>query len=217
MRRTTLSVVLRVTFGLGGAAREYDKAEELSEVIGAYLEAIVATANEIPPLWQISPQLSSNYVAVTEKLLPRLRALVSDVIAQRRKEDLQGGGGVSSDLLSVLVREEGLSDEDIQYILFDLIIAGSDTTASTLTAALFLLHEVRSAPRQQARRACAPLTPLESSAGTIPMMQHSLSSHAVASRGLTQLGARGGGGQRRARRESRHYSDEAAILNRRCA
>ena len=114
-----------------------------SQVIGAYLEAIVATANEIPPLWQISPRLSSNYVAVTEKLLPRLRALVSDVIAQRRKEDLQGGGGVSSDLLSVLVQQEGLSDEDIQYILFDLIIAGSDTTASTLTAALFLLHEVR--------------------------------------------------------------------------
>ena len=50
---------------------------------------------------------------------------------------------MSSDLLSVLVQQEGLSDEDIQYILFDLIIPGSDTTASTLTAALFLLHEVR--------------------------------------------------------------------------
>ena len=35
MRRTTLSVVLRVTFGLGGAAREYDKAEELSEVLAS--------------------------------------------------------------------------------------------------------------------------------------------------------------------------------------
>ena len=57
----TLSVVLRVTFGLGGAAREYDKAEELSDTIGSYLEAIVATANEVPPLWSISPALSGNY------------------------------------------------------------------------------------------------------------------------------------------------------------
>jgi len=144
MRRMTLSVVLRVTFGLGGAVKEYARADELSQVIGDYLEAIVATANEVPPLWQVAPRLSRNYVAVTETLLPRLRELVSDVIAQRRSDegdDGRGSGGVSSDLLSVLVKQPGLSDEDIQYILFDLVIAGSDTTASTLTAAFFLLHE----------------------------------------------------------------------------
>ena len=56
-RRLTPAVVLRVTFGLGAqGAREYENAALLSETIGSYLEAIVATANEVPPLWQVSPE-----------------------------------------------------------------------------------------------------------------------------------------------------------------
>lgn len=146
MRRLTLSVVLRVTFGLGEAGREFREAESLSRTIAEYLESIVATANEIPPLWTLSPELSPNYRQVS-RLLPRLRSLVAAVIAERRsaaEEGAAAGLGESADradLLSVLVRDGSLSDEDIQYVLFDLIIAGSDTTASTVTAALFLLSE----------------------------------------------------------------------------
>ena len=170
-RKLTLRVVLAVTFGLGSeAARGFEKAEELSEVIGAYLEAIVATANEIPPLYDVAPWASLNYRRVTEELLPRLRELVAEVINERRRvEEAAGqsaegesegeiGGEIrSSDLLSVLVREPSLTDDDIQSILFDLIIAGSDTTASTLTAAIFLLHEPRhsealAAAREEANR-----------------------------------------------------------------
>jgi hypothetical protein len=47
MRRLTLSVILRVTFGLGEAGRQFDAADDLSQTIGSYLEAIVATANEV--------------------------------------------------------------------------------------------------------------------------------------------------------------------------
>ena len=145
MRRLTLSVILRVTFGLGEAGREFREADALSATIAGYLEAIVATANEIPPLWSISPALSSNYRAVTEELLPRLRSLVAEVIAERRAQE---GGEVGesadrADLLSVLIRDDSLNDADVSYVLFDLIIAGSDTTASTIPAALFLLHEPR--------------------------------------------------------------------------
>ena len=61
MRSLTLNVILRVTFGLGEAGRDFRDADALSETIGDYLEAIVATANEIPPLWQLSPALSPNY------------------------------------------------------------------------------------------------------------------------------------------------------------
>ena len=82
MRALTLSVILRVTFGLGEAGREFKDAADLSNTIGAYLEAIVATANEVPPLWQVSPALSSNYRRVVEELLPRLRSLVAEVIAE---------------------------------------------------------------------------------------------------------------------------------------
>ena len=81
--------MLRVSFGLGEAGREFKDAAALSETIGGYLEAIVATANEIPPLWTISPELSPNYRQVNE-LLPRLRKLVASVIAERRSAADEG-------------------------------------------------------------------------------------------------------------------------------
>ena len=174
MRRLTLSVVLRVTFGLGAeGAQSYANAAELSSIIGRYLEAIVATANEIPPLWQLSPRLSRNYVAVTEELLPRLRELVAELIAERRRLDGGQGEGSSSDLLSVLIQQPGLKDDDILYILFDLVIAGSDTTASTLTAALFLLHqpehaEALAAVRAEVDAADLDALTLEQLRGTLP-------------------------------------------------
>ena len=45
-----------------------------------------------------------------------------------------------ADLLSVLVQQD-LTDGDIRSILFDVVIAGSDTTASTATAPLYVLHD----------------------------------------------------------------------------
>ena len=134
-RTLTLRVVLRVTFGL-----EPDEADaELSDTISQYLEAIVATANEVPPLYQLYPPLSKNYVRVTEELLPRLRRLVKELIEQRRRDSTKD----APDLLSQLLRDGTLGDDDILYILFDLVIAGSDTTASTVAASLYILHEPR--------------------------------------------------------------------------
>ena len=143
MRRATLNVVLAVTFGLGQTgASSFDRADELSQTIGEYLERIVALANEVPPLWQISPRLSSNYVRVTDFLLPNLRELVAEVISARRQleaTDVSSAG--RADLLSVLVGQNDLTDADIRSILFDVVIAGSDTTASTTTAALYVLNQ----------------------------------------------------------------------------
>lgn len=139
MRRSTLNVVLDVTFGLGSTgATAFSGADQLSQVIGEYLERIVALANEIPPLWQISPRLSRNYVRVTDVLLPTLRELVAEVIASRRIED---GKKNRADLLGILVEQSDLDDNDIRSILFDVVIAGSDTTASTITSAMYVLHE----------------------------------------------------------------------------
>ena len=142
MRRSALNVVLDVSFGLGKeAASNFEKADELSATIAEYLERIVALANEIPPLWQISPRLSYNYVRVTDVVLPNLRALVSEVIEARRAEGAEAQSKRNrADLLGVLV--EQLEDNaDIRSILFDVVIAGSDTTASTTTAATYLLHQ----------------------------------------------------------------------------
>jgi len=143
MRASTLNVVLAVTFGLGlGCGSSFARADLLSSTIGEYLEKIVALANEIPPLWQISPRLSFNYVRVTDVLLPTLRELVAEVIASRRLDvdTAPKDAGTKADLLGVLVTQPDLTDLDIRSILFDVVIAGSDTTASTTTAALYLLH-----------------------------------------------------------------------------
>ncbi len=147
MRRSALNVVLDVSFGLGKeAASNFEKADELSATIAEYLERIVALANEIPPLWQISPRLSYNYVRVTDVILPNLRALVSEVIDARRAEGAEAQSKRNrADLLGVLV--EQLDDNaDIRSILFDVVIAGSDTTASTTTAATYLLHQPENKP-----------------------------------------------------------------------
>uniref|UniRef100_A0A7S1Z5M4 Cytochrome P450 n=1 Tax=Ditylum brightwellii TaxID=49249 RepID=A0A7S1Z5M4_9STRA len=142
MRKSALNVVLDVSFGLGKeGASNFQRADELSKTIAEYLERIVALANEIPPLWQISPRLSYNYVRVTDVVLPNLRKLVSEVIEARRLEGEEGKKKRNrADLLGVLV--EQLDDNaDVRLILFDVVIAGSDTTASTSTAALYLLHQ----------------------------------------------------------------------------
>ena len=166
MRKSALNVVLDVSFGLGNnnkstsdtatgtSKNKFTKADLLSKTIAEYLERIVALANEIPPLWQISPRLSSNYVRVTDDLLPTLRSLVAEVIASRRLEEEEeydddeksidsSSSGRSrnnkADLLGVLVTQ--FDDNDIRSILFDVVIAGSDTTASTTTAALYILHQ----------------------------------------------------------------------------
>jgi len=155
MRKVTLDIILRVTFGLGDAATSYERADELSDTIKEYLERIVATANEIPPVYQFIPQLSSNYNAVVGRLLPKLRELVDDVIAERRRSISTELGAPTSraDLLSVLAADESLDDTEISQILFDIIIAGSDTTASTLSAALYVMHEPRHQDKSL-KRAC---------------------------------------------------------------
>jgi len=142
MRRSALNGVLDVSFGLGKeVASNFEKADELSTTIAEYLERIVALANEIPPLWQISPRLSSNYVRVTDVVLPNLRNLVSEVIDARRLEEKENKVRRNrADLLGVLV-EKFDDNADIRAILFDVVIAGSDTTASTTTAAMYLLYQ----------------------------------------------------------------------------
>ena len=53
--------------------------------------------------------------------------------------------GGCANLLFVLVSQTDLTDSDIRSILFDMAISGSDTTAFTASAALYVLHEPRNA------------------------------------------------------------------------
>ena len=142
-RKLTLAVILRVTFGLRVDNDDSDDSlsSKISETIAAYLEAIVACANE--PIVSVAPQLSSNYRRVVGEggLLMKLRELVLTLIAERRRVAPtvaeSSGAAPSGDLLGVLLAS-GTRDEDILVLLFDVVIAGSDTTASTIAASVFL-------------------------------------------------------------------------------
>lgn len=156
MRRFTLDIIVRVTFGVGleedtglyERKFQYHREGELSFYIRKYLEEIVALSNEVS-LLQVYPRLSSHYVEVVDHLLPTLRGLVDDVIATRRREVTLAptkDANYRADLLSALVQDDAITDEEISEILFDVIIAGSDTTASTLGSAIYILHEQRHKP-----------------------------------------------------------------------
>lgn len=130
MRKSAFVVVLDISFG----STNFQKSKLFSaQTIAEYLERNVALGNEIPPIWQISPRLSSIYVCVMDVLLPTLlqRSLVAEDIASCRvlEQDEDDGHGKQggkkkersrADLLGVLV--EVLDDNGMQSILFDAVI-----------------------------------------------------------------------------------------------
>lgn len=135
-RRLTLDIVLRVTFGA-----RIDRSDELSNVIGEFITQTVNVANEVPPWWAAGISISYRRVQV---LLPKIREIIIEIVAKRRDELAGGARTQDGDLLGeLLMQSEGsdMSDDAILYVLFDCIIAGSDTTASTIAAMLFRLYQ----------------------------------------------------------------------------
>lgn len=79
-----------------------------------------------------------------------------------------------ADLLSLLLADTSVDDTEISRILFDIIIAGSDTTASTISAAMYILHEPRHRNpqlehgRMEAAQVDASTLPLEELKNKLP-------------------------------------------------
>jgi len=135
-RRLTLDIVLRVTFGT-----RVERSDELSDVIGQFISQTVNVANEVPPWWAVGLSLPYRRVKV---LLPKIREIITEIVAQRRVQLAAGEDIADGDLLGeLLTQQEGrdMSDDDILYVLFDVIIAGSDTTASTIAAMIFCFYQ----------------------------------------------------------------------------
>lgn len=142
-RRLTLEVVLRVTFGV----TDPRISERLSDTIAEFIQCTVDVANEVPPLWPLGLSLSYRRV---QQLLPEIRSIVGGIIESRREELLGGSASLRrGDLLGEVILQQAsgdgdalaFDDDDLLAILFDVVIAGSDTTASTVAAAIFLLHK----------------------------------------------------------------------------
>lgn len=134
MMRLTFSIVSRALFNS-------DTRDEAAEVDRAMREIGPAVMWRAQLSRAIPLQLPYVYARSTRKAIARLQAVVGELVARRRRE-----GGDRGDLLSMLLAardEDGsaLSDEDVAAESLTLLLAGHETTATTLSWALYLLTQ----------------------------------------------------------------------------
>jgi cytochrome P450 len=138
LQRLTLEIILRAVFGLD----EGERLDALRERLGAQLEF------GDNPLSLVPPPPESRIRAVAERVGPfvsfvRLRErsdqLLFELIDERRRDH-----GDRDDILSMMLEaqhEDGspMSDDEVRDELMTMLVAGHETTASTLAWALELL------------------------------------------------------------------------------
>ncbi len=133
-RSITLRVILTAVFGVDDPARR----AEYTAAVGAFLTAFSGPLLLVPALrhgaFGYAPW--DRFVAARA----RLDELISADIARRR-----GAGETGADILDMLLHsryEDGtaISDDDLRDQLRTLLVAGHETTATSLVWALFRLH-----------------------------------------------------------------------------
>jgi cytochrome P450 len=133
MFRLTFSIVSKALFSADTSA----EADQVGHEIEKVLPWMLLSAS----LAGIAPWMPVFYSPRARASLKHLKQLVRDIVARRRKQ-----GGDRGDLLSMLfaARDEGgdaLTDADICDEALTLLMAGHDTTASTMTWAWYLLAQ----------------------------------------------------------------------------
>jgi len=136
MQAITLEIIIRVIFGV----RDGERLSELRPLVARVANAgIVDMLGWTYPLLQRFPPWSRFAAS-----LKRLDELVYDEIAERRAE---GDGADRADLLSRMMRPaedgEALTDAELRDQLVTFLLAGHETTATTLS---WVLHELAHRP-----------------------------------------------------------------------
>ena len=139
MQRISMGVILEVVFGLGQRERHGELEALLSRRLGMTATPLTSVVLFFPwfqkDFGPLSPGRRINRMAQqTDELLYAM-------IAERRAQPQ----GDRLDVLSMLLEArdeagEPLSDEDVRDELMTLLVAGHETTATALTAALYWLH-----------------------------------------------------------------------------
>jgi cytochrome P450 len=137
MSRLTFAIVSKALFSTEPDTRHSQETDEVGKALKEVLPWMLLGA----VVAGVAPWLPVMYSPSARASIKRLKALVREIIARRRRE-----GGDRGDLLSMLLatRDEGgeaLSDEDICGETLTLLMAGHDTTASTMTWAFYLLAQ----------------------------------------------------------------------------
>lgn len=114
-----------------GFANSFDKAQ----MISAY--------RFVTPFWDV-PLLGKLLYKNEREIDSHVKVMnefVFDIIS-KRKDEIAKGVGASGDILTLFLQEKlGLTDKELKDVVMSFIIAGRDTTASTLSFAMMLLAE----------------------------------------------------------------------------
>jgi cytochrome P450 len=134
MQAITLEVILRAVFGVSDAER----LDPLRQALGELLEFTVGTARMAALIFAGPDRLRSNRVFGFRQMMERADELVLAEVARHRADpDLES----RDDVLSLLLQarhEDGspMSDAELRDELMTLLVAGHETTATSLAWAL---------------------------------------------------------------------------------
>jgi cytochrome P450 len=126
MRAITFEVILRVVFGLDDSAR-------LDQLRPSLIRLL-----EVGSAWMLFPALRRDLGPMSPwgrfvRLRARVAALLRDEIRERRKSDMRGADSVVDLLL------DSMDDEELVDALMTLLVAGHETTATSLAWCFELL------------------------------------------------------------------------------
>jgi cytochrome P450 len=134
MQALTLEIILRTVFGVGGA--EAGKLADLRDSLRDFLD-VTSNPRFLIPLIAVGPDRLRR-ISTFRRRMDRVDALIyREIAARRRAEDLDE----RDDVLSMLVaarHEDGspMSDEEMRDELLTLLVAGHETTATSLAWAV---------------------------------------------------------------------------------
>ena len=132
MATVTVEIIVDAMFGTELGPERTRTVQENLEPLGRRFEPDPRRA--IVPDWLPTSENRQYHAAIET-----LEGVIDDVVAERRRDGIEG-----DDLLSILLRakDDGqIGDKQVRDEAMTMLLAGHDTTALTLTYALYLLSE----------------------------------------------------------------------------
>lgn len=150
MQEISLRVIMQAVFGLS----QGDRYEQLRTLLDAFLKL---TASRFGFAMGFFPLLQRDLGAWSPggKFI-RLKQQIDDLLyseIRERQADIAGGGGLGSDILSLLLaaRDEAgqpMTEPELRDELITLLLAGHETTATALSWALYWIHALPEVKQQ---------------------------------------------------------------------